>query len=209
MLTLTFSTPVGQLVSREYVTRLMVELPTRPLSNIIPNPQEKVLPKPKWHFGIRSRSPPMEVMLEIYKSLGQLGMEWKRKEVIEWPEIGVCPQGGYGPDVDKVFDQYKENHGAEYQMGRRRRPDKKTEGAEEKLAQALFVVETRHRYGNVMVCLVWHVCADSLGTNGSPAIPSGQREFPGGFQKHWILPRQRERDADSRSWFWIIVKSIG
>ncbi|KAF4611991.1 hypothetical protein D9613_004448 [Agrocybe pediades] len=36
--------------------------------------------EPKWHFGIRSRSPPMEVMLEIYRTLRTLGMEWKEKK---------------------------------------------------------------------------------------------------------------------------------
>ncbi|KAG8905331.1 Protein kinase [Tulasnella sp. 403] len=35
--------------------------------------------QPRWHFGIRSRSPPMEVMLEIYQTLKALGMEWKGK----------------------------------------------------------------------------------------------------------------------------------
>ncbi|KAG8936116.1 Protein kinase [Tulasnella sp. 418] len=35
--------------------------------------------QPRWHFGIRSRSPPMEVMLEIYQTLKALGMEWKEK----------------------------------------------------------------------------------------------------------------------------------
>ncbi|KAG8984358.1 Protein kinase, partial [Tulasnella sp. 427] len=35
--------------------------------------------QPRWHFGIRSRSPPMEVMLEIYQTLKALGMEWKQK----------------------------------------------------------------------------------------------------------------------------------
>ncbi|KAJ7054029.1 snf 1 [Mycena amicta] len=33
----------------------------------------------RWHFGIRSRSAPMEVMLEIYKTLHSMGMEWKKK----------------------------------------------------------------------------------------------------------------------------------
>jgi len=37
-------------------------------------------PKTRWHFGIRSRSPPMEVMLEIYKTLKALDMEWKEKK---------------------------------------------------------------------------------------------------------------------------------
>lgn len=33
----------------------------------------------KWHFGIRSRSPPMEVMLELYNTLKVLGWEWREK----------------------------------------------------------------------------------------------------------------------------------
>ena len=35
--------------------------------------------KTKWHFGIRSRSPPMEVMLELYNTLKALGWEWREK----------------------------------------------------------------------------------------------------------------------------------
>ncbi|KIK02548.1 hypothetical protein K443DRAFT_677498 [Laccaria amethystina LaAM-08-1] len=42
--------------------------------------KEKKQHKTKWHFGIRSRSPPMEVMLEIYRTLKTLGMEWKEKK---------------------------------------------------------------------------------------------------------------------------------
>ena len=42
--------------------------------------KEKKQHRTKWHFGIRSRSPPMEVMLEIYKTLKALGMEWKEKK---------------------------------------------------------------------------------------------------------------------------------
>lgn len=39
-----------------------------------------VKPKaPLWHFGIRSVAPPMEVMLELYKSLQALGIEWREK----------------------------------------------------------------------------------------------------------------------------------
>ena len=42
--------------------------------------KEKKQHRTKWHFGIRSRSPPMEVMLEIYRTLKVLGMEWKEKK---------------------------------------------------------------------------------------------------------------------------------
>ncbi|KAF9237064.1 kinase-like domain-containing protein [Melanogaster broomeanus] len=44
-----------------------------------PQIKEKKHHRTKWHFGIRSRSPPMEVMLEIYRTLKTLGMEWKEK----------------------------------------------------------------------------------------------------------------------------------
>ncbi len=36
----------------------------------------------KWHFGIRSSSPPMEVMLELYRTLEALGLEWREKKGI-------------------------------------------------------------------------------------------------------------------------------
>ncbi|KAI9490838.1 kinase-like domain-containing protein [Zychaea mexicana] len=34
-------------------------------------------PRSKWHFGIRSRCPVWEVMLEIYRSLQNVGIEWR------------------------------------------------------------------------------------------------------------------------------------
>ncbi|KAI9314060.1 kinase-like domain-containing protein [Dichotomocladium elegans] len=34
-------------------------------------------PKSKWHFGIRSKCPVWEVMLEIYRSLQNVGIEWR------------------------------------------------------------------------------------------------------------------------------------
>jgi len=93
----------------------------------------------------------MEVMLEIYKSLNELGMEWKKKKGIDWPEIGVRPSGStYSVEVEQILEDFAEEYDVDYRMGKPR-PDKKTESAEEKLAQNLFVVETRHRYGNVMV----------------------------------------------------------
>ncbi|SRR5258708_3747380 len=35
-----------------------------------------------WHFGIRSMSPPMEVIHELYKSMQRLGIEWREKRGI-------------------------------------------------------------------------------------------------------------------------------
>ncbi|KAJ2855294.1 Protein kinase, partial [Coemansia erecta] len=35
------------------------------------------LTRTRWHFGIRSRSPPSDVMAEVYRALQQLDMKWK------------------------------------------------------------------------------------------------------------------------------------
>lgn len=35
--------------------------------------------QPRWHFGIRSSSPPMEVMTELYRTLEALGIQWRQK----------------------------------------------------------------------------------------------------------------------------------
>ncbi|CAG8577789.1 7384_t:CDS:10 [Paraglomus brasilianum] len=40
-------------------------------------PDKRTRTRSKWHFGIRSRNPPLEVMLEIYRALKNLGMDWK------------------------------------------------------------------------------------------------------------------------------------
>ncbi|KAK0522852.1 Protein kinase [Tilletia horrida] len=50
-------------------------------------------PRAKWHFGIRSRSPPMEIMLELYRTLQRLGMEWRVKPVASRPGRSQGPEG--------------------------------------------------------------------------------------------------------------------
>ncbi|KAF8337977.1 kinase-like domain-containing protein [Cantharellus anzutake] len=58
-----------------------------------------------WHFGIRSTSPPMEVIHELYKSMQRLGIEWREKRGI-WAtsperdfELGPIEQAR-GDDLD-------------------------------------------------------------------------------------------------------------
>ncbi|KAI9187914.1 Protein kinase [Blastocladiella emersonii ATCC 22665] len=47
----------------------------------VPAPQQPPAPRrvarSKWHVGIRSRSPPLDVMLELYKALHAVGLAWK------------------------------------------------------------------------------------------------------------------------------------
>ncbi|KAL7411574.1 kinase-like domain-containing protein [Mrakia frigida] len=85
--------------------------------------------KPRWHFGIRSRSPPMEVMLEIYRTLKALGMEWRRKTDLPGSEGGAGGEGGGGDG--------KEGGGAK--------------GKKEEQERGLFFVETRCRVRDVVV----------------------------------------------------------
>ncbi|CAM0135874.1 unnamed protein product [Umbelopsis sp. WA50703] len=49
----------------------------RQLSTSTPASKRQHKARSKWHFGIRSRCPPWEVMLEIFKSLKNVGFEWK------------------------------------------------------------------------------------------------------------------------------------
>lgn len=66
----------------------------------------------RWHFGIRSRSEPMEVMLEIYRTLKALKMEWRvrreggeegeaarRAPVGREEEPGAREEGGEGGEA--------------------------------------------------------------------------------------------------------------
>ena len=93
----------------------------------------------------------MEVMLEIYRTLNSLGMQWKRKDGIGMPEIGPPPQGGYSEEVDQVLEQMRENgEGDKVQMGKKP-PGRKEAQAQDKAAQTLYMVETRARYSNIIV----------------------------------------------------------
>jgi len=67
-----------------------------------PGTKEKRPHRARWHFGIRSRSPPMEVMAEIYRTLQTLGMEWKEKK-----DLGGLGGKGYKtaserPKVERI-----------------------------------------------------------------------------------------------------------
>lgn len=52
-------------------------------------------PKCRWHFGIRSKCPAWEVMLEIYRSLQNVGMEWRTMDAYhlrcryQYPTVGL------------------------------------------------------------------------------------------------------------------------
>ncbi len=92
----------------------------------------------KWHFGIRSRSPPMEVMLEIYRTLRALGMEWKEKKNLGG--LGTLRAkglvGGYGR-VDKNIERNTDLDGAgEVDL---------------KAAGSIYFVETRARVQDIVV----------------------------------------------------------
>ncbi|KAI0317944.1 kinase-like domain-containing protein [Amylostereum chailletii] len=99
--------------------------------------EKKKQHRTKWHFGIRSRSPPMEVMLEIYRTLKTLGMEWKEKKSL----------GGLGSG--HTVARRKSTHG---RIDRAREHDGGGH-VDLKAASAVYFVETRIRVGDVVVLM--------------------------------------------------------
>ncbi|KAH9062763.1 CAMK/CAMKL/AMPK protein kinase [Lactarius vividus] len=108
-----------------------------------PAAKEKKQHRTKWHFGIRSRSPPMEVMLEIYRTLKTLGMEWREKKDL----------GGLGN-----ASVHLNGHAS----GRRRNGHGRIERAREhdggghvdlKAAASVYFIETRVRVQDVVVLM--------------------------------------------------------
>ncbi|KAF8971933.1 kinase-like domain-containing protein [Flammula alnicola] len=95
--------------------------------------------KTKWHFGIRSRSPPMEVMLEIYRTLRILGMEWKEKKNL----------GGLG-GLKARAARASGKGGANIE---RNREMDGTGGVDLKAASSIYFVETRARVQDVVVLM--------------------------------------------------------
>ncbi|KAA1467848.1 Pkinase-domain-containing protein [Dentipellis sp. KUC8613] len=99
-----------------------------------PAVKEKKQHRTKWHFGIRSRSPPMEVMLEIYRTLKTLGMEWKEKKNLGGLGGGRRPNGGRAR-----IDRAVEYDGDGY--------------VDLKAAASIYFVETRVRVQDVVVLM--------------------------------------------------------
>ncbi|KAH9817890.1 kinase-like domain-containing protein [Melampsora americana] len=99
----------------------------------LPTTRTKKTPRTKWHFGIRSKSPPMTVMLEIYRTLQTLGFEFKRKET------DIAP-GDEEQEGDRVESE-----------GEKRRRRRKADDDRVKRAQDLYFIETRCRLDDVMV----------------------------------------------------------
>lgn len=68
---------------------------TRKLPIDTPPPKKTHKPKSRWHFGIRSKCPAWEVMLELYRSLQNVGMEWKTIDAYhlrcryKYPTVGL------------------------------------------------------------------------------------------------------------------------
>ena len=103
--------------------------------------KEKKQHRTRWHFGIRSRSPPMEVMSAIYASLKALGMEWKEKKDLG----GLC---AFHP---KAKERLKIERNREWD-GQGPPPSFRVDL---RAASSIYFVETRARQDDVVVsCLI-------------------------------------------------------
>ena len=98
--------------------------------------KEKKQHRTKWHFGIRSRSPPMEVMLEIYRTLKTLGMEWKEKRNLGGLG-GIRPQRQRSNTNGVRIERAKELDGSDT--------------VDLRAAASVYFIETRARVQDVVV----------------------------------------------------------
>ncbi|KAF8527375.1 CAMK/CAMKL/AMPK protein kinase [Hysterangium stoloniferum] len=116
-------------------------LPNINHSHSSPSGRDKKPKKLKWHFGIRSRSPRMEVMLEIYRTLQSLGMEWKEKKFLG----GLRASGTRTPaDVEKLrIDRRSDLDGHTWEHFTN----------DPKVASSIFSVETRARTDDVVILM--------------------------------------------------------
>lgn len=96
--------------------------------------KEKKQHRTRWHFGIRSRSPPMEVVSAIYASLRSLGMEWKEKRDLG----GLCAFHPKSKDRAKIERRRQWDSPADHRVDLR-------------AAAQVYLVETRSREGDVVV----------------------------------------------------------
>lgn len=102
-------------------------------------------PRSRWHFGIRSRSPPMEIMLELYRTLQSLGMEWRAKPVPATKAKGAKEEGEEGGEGGDKAEGNKDSGSAAASKG-----------------EELFFLETRWKVGHVLVRMdlqLYHVDA--------------------------------------------------
>ncbi|KAK9893270.1 Pkinase-domain-containing protein [Cystobasidium minutum MCA 4210] len=117
----------------------------------------------RWHFGIRSRSEPLEVMLEIYRTLKTLGFEWREKEPEQRIDMEDYGDESFESSMDRSSEvehrgreRQRENGGHDRDREREeanRRKQKKRQEEEDfvKKAQALYFIETRCKLDDVMV----------------------------------------------------------
>ncbi|KAF8555084.1 Pkinase-domain-containing protein [Imleria badia] len=103
-----------------------------------PAAKEKKQHRTKWHFGIRSRSPPMEVMLEIYRTLKTLGMEWKEKRNLGGLG-GIRPQRQRSSTNGARIERAKELDGCDT--------------VDLRAAASVYFIETRGRVQDVVVLM--------------------------------------------------------
>lgn len=101
-----------------------------------PAAKEKKQHRTKWHFGIRSRSPPMEVVLEIYRTLKMLGMEWKEKRNLGGLG-GIRPQRQRSNTNGAKIERVKDLDGSDT--------------VDLRAAASVYFIETRARVQDVVV----------------------------------------------------------
>jgi carbon catabolite-derepressing protein kinase len=126
--------------------------------------KDKKQSRTKWHFGIRSRSPPMEVMHEIYRVLRALGMEWREKRDL----------GGLGGIHKDARPPASPNRDSRRSRSRTIERAPEYDGVDFKKAASIYFVETRGRVGEVVVCNTERSHTGTVGLTGFQVLMNVQ-----------------------------------
>ncbi|KAI8823376.1 5'-AMP-activated protein kinase catalytic subunit alpha-2 [Fimicolochytrium jonesii] len=138
------------------------------LSSSLPKPEVTAAPpgigqrarhktRSKWHFGIRSRSDPSDIMLEIYKALKNIGMKWRTVDSYHIRCRYHC-KGGHVVKLDiQLYQVESNNYLVDF---------KNASNAGDAMGTPAVVP------GGTRITLSEKIAAAAAGGRGDPAVPS-------------------------------------
>lgn len=152
------SKPIGVGILEPSIPGMRLDLKT-PKSESVPIPvaTSSKRGRSRWHFGIRSRSPPMEIMLELYRTLQVLGMEWREKPKDREARIAAEKLSKEGQNGEERPDDETKHHSEENKDEHKSRSHhnnkngKTNSQSDQTNGEELYFIETRWIVNQIVV----------------------------------------------------------
>jgi hypothetical protein len=104
----------------------------------------------RWSYGIRSRSVPMSVMLEIYKGLKNLGVEWHKHDGMVLEREAEREREREKEERRRKYRSHEEERQEE-----RRRKREEDEKLRQQAVASVFRIRGRYKQGDLIVSRVY------------------------------------------------------